>query len=320
MIPAGVHDAQRITGGRKVELHRMHHRLYRIRKVDGNCAAHRRRHLIHQTAGLMEIDVFRILSHLRQLHRSEPVVGVQGVADIPQQHLKCRRRGQPRTRHDLGCGIRIKAGIQRTSVLLEPGSCTTDKLGCGGFLVCHRLQLIQRDHICRKALGLHADSPVGAACHNGDHIQVDACRQHMTTLVVGVVAAQFCPSRRRKNGDLPVAAEMLCKCINGTQQTCPICFCQICAAAQQHCGFCKRLRAEQPACFVNRFQCHAPFYGSPALHFCTVPNCCSRSLFCPPGKSAGCRTRSYNTPLFSIADFPQICKLCLRFFTQQNRI
>ena len=44
------------------------------------------------------------------------------------------------------------------------------------------------------------------------------------------------------------------------------------------------------------------------------------ALFCPPGKSAGCRTRSYNTPLFSIADFPQICKLCLRFFTQQNRI
>ena len=111
MIPAGVHDAQRITGGRKVELHRMHHRLYRIRKVDGNCAAHRRRHLIHQTAGLSEEHILRVLADLGQLHRRAAPLPEKLVEHGPHQHLIGCGRTQTAALGDGGGHVHIQSPL-----------------------------------------------------------------------------------------------------------------------------------------------------------------------------------------------------------------
>lgn len=106
---------------------------------------------------------------------------------------------------------------------------------------------------------MHPDRGIFPSCHNSDHVQIDACRQYVTMLVVGVVSAQFCPSRCRKNGNFPTAAVQLHKTVNGTQQPVPISFRQIFTAAKYCRDVHEFFRLQQSASLLNCLQYDAPF-------------------------------------------------------------
>src|SRR5699024_4598813 len=64
VVGARVQDAQGKAGFGEVHLHRLDHGGGRVGKVDGDDVAHAGGHLVHQAAGLAEIDVLGPLADL----------------------------------------------------------------------------------------------------------------------------------------------------------------------------------------------------------------------------------------------------------------
>ena len=64
-VCAGVEDAEGQTGLGEVHSHRLHHGLCGAGEVDGDDVAHAGSHLVHQAAGLAEVDVLSPLADLR---------------------------------------------------------------------------------------------------------------------------------------------------------------------------------------------------------------------------------------------------------------
>ena len=88
---AGVDYAQRIAQALEVHGHAAHHRLRRVREVYGHRATDGGRGLVHEPAGLAEIDVLRPLAELGDGDGVELARAEQTVLDDAQQHLAGRR-------------------------------------------------------------------------------------------------------------------------------------------------------------------------------------------------------------------------------------
>ena len=92
VVRAGIEDAGRIAAVGKVKFHTLDQRRLRIGKVDEDQPADARGRLVHQAAGLAEIDILRVLADLRDLDRGQLPVKKQLVQNRADQHLE-RRRG-----------------------------------------------------------------------------------------------------------------------------------------------------------------------------------------------------------------------------------
>ena len=68
MVGDSVDDTQGMAAGRKIELHLLHLGGGRIGKIDSHRAAYGGGHLIHQTAGLAEVHILGVLTHLGDLN------------------------------------------------------------------------------------------------------------------------------------------------------------------------------------------------------------------------------------------------------------
>ena len=95
VIRPGINDAQRVARSGKVEGDPLHLRVLLVIEVDEDHAAHAGCHLVHQAAGLPEIDVFGILADLRDLHRVQPVLKKQAVQDVADLSTKGGRKFIP---------------------------------------------------------------------------------------------------------------------------------------------------------------------------------------------------------------------------------
>ena len=177
----------------EIVVHLLHHGGGGIGKVDGHRAAHSRAHLIHEAAGLAEVDVFGILADLRHLDGVETCAAVV-VQDIRHQHLIGGGGGKPRTRQYIGGHTGIKA-LQCNTHLRHLGSYATHQGGGGALLFLAGQEIIERDGQLGIALGTDADHILAIGCGAAEHIEVDAAAQDVTMLMVGVVAADLRTTR-----------------------------------------------------------------------------------------------------------------------------
>lgn len=179
----------------KIEVQPLHLRLFRVGKVDGDDVADRRGRLIHQAAGLSEIDVLRILADLRDLHRCGGRSVEKHVDDRPQQHLKGRGAGKSAARQHRRGHIGVKA-LELTSELREPRRYAAHQRRRRVLLLRAHSQLVQRHLTQGIPLRQDADRVPAIFSDRRARIEIDRRRQHTAVLMIGVIAAQLCPSRR----------------------------------------------------------------------------------------------------------------------------
>ena len=109
MVSPGIDDAQGMACGREIEVNRPNIRVLFIGKVDGDETAHSGGCLIHQSAGLAEKDIFRVLANLGNLRLGNPSVKEQMVDDGSNQHLKSGRGAEAGTGQYGGFTVGVKS-------------------------------------------------------------------------------------------------------------------------------------------------------------------------------------------------------------------
>ena len=175
---------------RKIVIHPLHHRVGRVFEVDGHTSAHRRTHLVHQSAELAKVDVFGVLANLGDGDGIQLVPTAEMVEDIAHQRLIGGGGGQPGPGQHRGGGAGIKAG-QRVTQLRDFRRHPPHQGGGGVLLLFLGGQVVQGDLQHGVALGLdahHAGTVGGGA---GQHIHIHAGTQYPAVLMVGVVAADL---------------------------------------------------------------------------------------------------------------------------------
>ena len=218
MVSAGVDDAQGMLTGMHVIADALHLRFCFILEINCHNAAHGGCHLIHQTAGLAEVNIFRILSDFGDINGIQFAAAEETVNHDTNDGFICRRRGQTGAAEYVAGHIGIKAFDFKAALM---GCCrnTTDQGGgTVGFLRMGR-QVGQIHLICRIAFRLDTDDHAVIGCCTGDNIQIDTGRQHIAALVVGMVAAQLGSSRCTEQFDFIRASESGTIAVDDMQQT-----------------------------------------------------------------------------------------------------
>ena len=129
----GVGDAEAVAGPVQVEVDPFDPWLLRILEVHVAQASYGTGHLIHQTAGLSEVDVLRVLSDLCDGYVIAGHFIVKPVQDRSDQSLERSGRGETGTTQDLTRDIGFEAA-DLVSPCCKSGSHTPDQTGSGAFL------------------------------------------------------------------------------------------------------------------------------------------------------------------------------------------
>ena len=108
MVGPGIDDAQGMARGRKVKVNRPNIRVLFIRKVDGDETAHSGGCLIHQSAGLAEKDIFRVLANLGNLRLGNPPIKKQMIDDGSDEHFESGRGAEAGTGQNSGFTVGVK--------------------------------------------------------------------------------------------------------------------------------------------------------------------------------------------------------------------
>ena len=198
MVRAAVDDAEGVARRGEVKINLLHHRMIVVLKINGHHAAHGGPHLVQQPAGLAEIDIFRVLPDLGQLHRGAFAIMEQAVENVPQQHLQSGAGAEAAALEYVGNRIGIEA-LQPAALPGKPGGDSPQNGNGAVILLRMYLQIIQLHHVHGKTLALESDHTLPIGRRNGNDVQINAPRQHAAMLVVRVVAADLRPARRRKH-------------------------------------------------------------------------------------------------------------------------
>ena len=194
MVSTGIDDAQGMTAGCKIKIHRLDDRMIFVKEIDGHKIAHGGSGLVHQTTGLAEEHIFRILADLGNLSLSHSGIKEQMVDNGADQHLIGSGGRQTAAGKNGGFAVSVEA-LHLAAQLCKAGGHTTDQRRCGVDLLFLGGQFLHIDLAAGIALGKNADqiSAVGA---DGSHrIQIYRGSQHTTSLMVGVIAADLGTSR-----------------------------------------------------------------------------------------------------------------------------
>ena len=194
MVSAGIDDAQGMTAGGKIKGNGFDHGMILIEEVDGHQVSDCGSGLIHQTTGFSEEHILRILADLSNLCLGNLGIKEQMVDDGADQHLISSRRAEAAAGQDCGFAVSVKA-LHFTAKLCKTGSNATDQCGCGVDLVFLRGQFLHVDLTAGVALGENTNQIGAVFTDSSNSIQIDSCGQNTATLMVGVVAANFCAAR-----------------------------------------------------------------------------------------------------------------------------
>ena len=193
MVAFDVHDIHAVSQRSQVQLGALDDWVLRVIKVDGYKAAHRARHLVHQTARLAEVAVFCLLTDLCNQNRRKSVIIVQAGENGANQNLKGSGGGKSRTAQHLRADTQVHAAAG-IAFFTEDGSDAADEGRGGVDLVRVYAQVGQVDLLKIEALGLDAHTVAVVFGSSGNHIQIDAGSNYAAALMVGVVAADFSAS------------------------------------------------------------------------------------------------------------------------------
>ena len=185
-------------------------RLGLVGKIHGDDPSHGAGELVHESAGLAEVDVLRVLAHLGHLDGGEGPAAEEVVGDGAHEHLEGGGGAQAAAPEDPGGGIGVKAG-DGIPQLLHPGRDAPDQ----GHGVPHLLlvdgQVVQVHLRDAVVAGLDPDDPAFVGDHAGDGVQVHAGAQAVAPLMVGVIPAQLRAPRRgeeQRPGVLPAGEDL----------------------------------------------------------------------------------------------------------------
>ena len=210
VVAAGIYNAQAVTGGSKVIIHLLDHRLLGAFKINGHKGAYGRSHLIQQTARLTKEYIFAVLCHLGNGYRVDTAIVVQIRSDGPQQHLKGCGGGQAGAAHHIAGGYRIVAadGIAQITKPRRHTAHHSRRMAKG---ICVGSQIRQICHIHLVAGRLNPHHAVLVLGGNGNGVQVYGRRQHLAVIVVRVITADLRASGSGHQVHFPVSAKGFCK-------------------------------------------------------------------------------------------------------------
>ena len=213
VVAAHVHDAQGVTGSRKVHVHLLNDGISRIGKVDGDDVTHGGGHLIHQTAGLAEVHVLGVLGDLGDLHGADLALVVQVAQNDTDKYLESGRGRQAATLEHVGGGV----GVEAADAVAQIGKASsgTANQRCGTILLTLHGEQLGDIHLDDGiALGLHTDAALGGT-HHGDDVQIDRTGQHATVVVVGVVATDLGTTGSGEQEQVTLVTESRNKALDG---------------------------------------------------------------------------------------------------------
>ena len=197
MIRAGIERAERVAAVRKIERRLPDGGVRRVGKIDEDQPADAGGHLIHEAAGLAEIDVLGILADLRDLDGGAFFIEKQLVADRADQNLECGGGRQTGAGQDGRADSRVKA-VQLTAALRKRRSNAAHERGGRIFFFRVDGQIIQIDLDRGIALGRNADDGIRPQRDLRRRFQIDSRSQHAAVLMVGMVAADLRAAWRGK--------------------------------------------------------------------------------------------------------------------------
>ena len=183
-----------MTAGCKVKIHRLDDRVILVKEIDGHKIAHGGSRLIHQTTGLTEEHILRILADLGNLSLSHSGIKEQMVDDGADQHLVSSGRRQTAAGKNGRFTVSVKT-LHLAAQLCKAGGHTADQRRCGIDLLFLGGQFLHIDLAAGIAFGKNADQ-ISAVFPDGSHrIQIHRSSQHTTSLMVGVIAADLGTAR-----------------------------------------------------------------------------------------------------------------------------
>ena len=126
----GIDDAKGVAAGRKIKGCGADRRCGGIQEINAYQTTYGRGGLIHQSAGLAKIDIFRILANLGHLGCRDLAAAEQMVQDGAHQHLKSGRGAKSGSGQHRGGAVGVKAA-ELVAQLGEPGGDATHQSGGG---------------------------------------------------------------------------------------------------------------------------------------------------------------------------------------------
>ena len=146
----GIHNAERVPGRGKIIVHFPYDGRGGVLEVNRHTAAHRRAHLVHQAAGLAEVDVFGVLPDFGNLHGVKFTLTETMVDDVANQGLIGGGGRQPGTGKHVGSHNSVEAA-DFIAQCADTRRHTANQCGGSVALTLHRFERVklQRDGSAR---------------------------------------------------------------------------------------------------------------------------------------------------------------------------
>ena len=190
MAGTGVDDAQGVTAGGEIKIHRLDHGIIGLSKVNRHHTAYGGGGLVHETAGLAKEHVLGVLADHGNFRLGHPAVKEQVVQNGANEDLIGGGGAEAGAGQHRGFHVGVKA-TDRATQLHEAGGHAPNQGGGGVHLGGHRGQAIQRHGGHGVALGENADDAGIRHTDGGDHVQIYGSGQDPAMLMVGVVTADL---------------------------------------------------------------------------------------------------------------------------------
>ena len=194
MICTGIDNAQAVSVLCQIHIQLLNLRLSGVCKVNVDHAADSGCHLIHQAAGLAEVDILGILADLGDFHGRQLLVEEQLVEDRADQNFECSRGTQAASGKYRGVDSCPEAG-ELSPKLDKPACNATDQCSGGVFLILTDSQIIQLNGDRRISIGFDLNGVGLVQPNNCLCFQIHCSCEDTAVLVVGVVAADLRPAR-----------------------------------------------------------------------------------------------------------------------------
>ena len=178
--------------------------------------------LIQKSGAFQPVFVFSILSGFCVGYYADTSLIKQMIYDNTDKHLKGSRRTYTCTSDNIGCGIRIKP-LYFVSALQQSCKNSFQKRLCTGCFFCG-LQMIQINNqmlvISLTDQGNFTCSIGSGCCHT---VQMYTSCQNFSMVVIGMIAADLCSSRRGEEIKFFIA-KCFHKSLRNHLISCGICF------------------------------------------------------------------------------------------------
>jgi hypothetical protein len=174
-----------------------HVRAPRTGEVHARDAAERHRHLVHEAAGLPEVVALRRLGEACEPGGVEGALGPEAVHRLRERELEGRRAREPGAHGDAAREVGVEAARGADPSPCHPRGEAADERGGRVPLAHARVELGEVDLDGVEPLARHAQEAVRTRREDALDVAPDRARDDGAALVVGVVAGDLRPSRRR---------------------------------------------------------------------------------------------------------------------------